>query len=164
LLLAGLVLRPFDLGFRLALAGGVEAGGAGARCRLERRSRLDLRERVLRAARLQEARVPGVAVELRTQQREAALGQRAGDRACQQRRKRPGAERETQKRKAKARHPVTPCSRPVRASRLIPCSARAEKCVSNQRFPHVSTARGGPPGGAVRSTRALWLMKLKWIW
>ena len=78
--LAGLVFSfvlCLALAFGLALAGGVEAGGAGAGRRLEGGGRLRLGARVLGAARALEARrVLRIAVELGTQQRGTALGQR----------------------------------------------------------------------------------------
>ena len=113
-LLAGFVLAGFILALGLALAGGVEAGGAGAGCRLEGGGRLRLGARVLAA--LEARRAFRIAVELWTQQRGVAFRQGAGEWTGEERRharqQRPDTERESQRRKAKARHPVTPCPDP----------------------------------------------------
>ena len=161
-LLAGLVFS-FALAFGLALAGGVEAGGAGAGCQLEGGRRQRLRVLGLGAGSLEARRALRIAIELRAQQRGAALGKGAHDGAGEKRRKRPDAERECQRRKAKARHPVTPGPDRARSPRDA-CPARAEKCVSDQTVPPISTTPGGPPDWAVRGSRALWLTKLKRIW
>ena len=178
-LLAGLVVPalslpalPFRLAlaFGLALAGGVEAGGAGAGRRLEGGGRRASSARAFLAlprwkraglfgspsssgrssAELLSAKAPApVATRRRTPRRNAE--------------QRPDTERESERRKAKARHPVTPGPDRARFP-LDACPARAEKCVSDQSVPQISTALGGPPGWAVRGSRALWLMELKRIW
>ena len=157
------LVLAFALG--LALAGGVEPGGAGAGRRLKRRDRREVAARVLALGFLEvRGRAFRVAVKFRAQQRRGtALGERARDRAGQQRRERPDAKRDRQKRKAKARHPVTPCPDRARFPRAT-CPARAEKCVCDQRVRQISTTPGGPPFWAVRGSRALWLTKLKRIW
>ena len=79
-----------------------------------------------------------------------------------QRRERPRA-RSARRRDGERRRRGTPLPPvpTVRASRVIACPARAEKCVSDQTVPQISTAPGGPPGWAVRCSRALWLTEAK---
>ena len=142
------------LALRLALAGGVEAGGAGARSPA---GKVDGDESSARASAL--CPTAGSAADSADRRRAPDATAKSGRvsasapaiAAGQQRGERPGAERETEKRKAKARHSVTPG--PDRARFPSgPCPARAEKCVSNQLVAQISTAPGGPSGWAVRGS------------